>query len=149
MKYACRALVEWHLMGENKVLRAKSLQGLLCAPQILHGLLLNWTLTCLMRGQWWTSQAIAHNKNGGGGGHDDDSNNTNKRYNCKAPPIPNLNLGGEWSALCLGYFIPLGKEPPVPIELQTRWTPELVWLLWRRGFLPLLRERLQFQSSSL
>jgi len=54
-----------------------------------------------MRGQCWTSQAIAYNKNGGGGGDghddddDDDNNNNNiyKRYNCIAPPILNLNLG--------------------------------------------------------
>jgi hypothetical protein len=24
--------------------------------------------------------------------------------------------GGEWSTSCLGCFMPLGKEPPVPIE---------------------------------
>jgi hypothetical protein len=24
--------------------------------------------------------------------------------------------GGEWSASCLACFMPLGKEPPVPVE---------------------------------
>jgi hypothetical protein len=62
-------------------------------------------------------------------------------------PFLTSNLdGGEWSASCLGCFMPLGKEPPIPIELQTGWTPEPVWLLERRGFLPLLRNRLQFWS---
>jgi hypothetical protein len=51
-----------------------------------------------LRGQSWTFQAIAYNRNRGGGGggdghdDDDDDNNTYKRYNCIAPPILNLNL---------------------------------------------------------
>jgi hypothetical protein len=28
--------------------------------------------------------------------------------------------------------LPLGKEPPVPTWYETRWAPELVWMLWRR-----------------
>lgn len=55
--------------------------------------------------------------------------------------------GGEWSASCLGCVMPLGKDLPVPIELQTGWTPELVWLLWKGASLPLLRKRLKFQNN--
>jgi hypothetical protein len=29
--------------------------------------------------------------------------------------------------------LPLGKEPTIPIEEESRWAPELVWMLLKRG----------------
>jgi hypothetical protein len=38
---------------------------------------------------------------------------------------------GEWSTSHSGRFN-RGKEPPVPIGSEAVWTPEPVWMMWRR-----------------
>ena len=49
--------------------------------------------------------------------------------------LPILSLapvGGEWSA---SATLPHGKYPPVPIEYEAGWNPELVLMFWRRDSL--------------
>jgi hypothetical protein len=37
--------------------------------------------------------------------------------------------GGQWSASHPTILL-MGKEPPVPIEWEAGWAPELVWTQW-------------------
>jgi hypothetical protein len=47
-----------------------------------------------------------------------------------APPFLTSALdGGEWSYPC--HLTP-PKQPLVPITQEAGWTPELIWMLWRR-----------------
>jgi hypothetical protein len=41
-----------------------------------------------------------------------------------------MEVSGQLHALAT---LPLGKEPLVFIGKEAGWTPELVWMLWRRG----------------
>jgi hypothetical protein len=57
-------------------------------------------------------------------------------------------VGGEWPASRLAALLP-GKEPPVSIEQEAGWAPELVLMTWRReNFLTLQGLKLQLLLSS-
>jgi hypothetical protein len=46
----------------------------------------------------------------------------------------------DWSASCSGYFIPKNWFP-VPTGQEAGWTPELLWVFWKRyKFLPFSME---------
>lgn len=50
--------------------------------------------------------------------------------------------------MTLQLLCPPGKEPLVPIEVETGWAPELVWHVWRKNFLRPVFELWSAQSGT-